>query len=95
MSEKKPFFKEFWVQILLIVITAVLSIGMTSYIGSSEKKWDKVSEDHDTLIVVEKDTIDNTQQINAFAAQIGKLDGLVLQLEWTSQRLQDSVDKLE
>ncbi len=95
MPEKKSIFKEFWVQILLIVITAVVSIGFTTVIGSSEKKWDQVAKDHDILIVVEDNTNDNTEQINAFAAQMGKLDGLVKQLEWTSKSLQDSVDKLE
>ena len=95
MPEKKSIFKEFWVQILLIVITAVISIGFTTIVTSSEKKWDRVAEDHDTLIIVEDNTNDNTEQINAFAAQMGKLDGLVKQLEWTSKSLQNSVDKLK
>lgn len=94
-NAKESFFKQTWVQVLSIILAAALGGLITFFTTTMSKRWERVQQDSEKLIVVEKDVLHNKELLDGFAAQMGELEGVTDELKLIVEILRVTTEEAE
>ena len=83
--------KEIIIGTILVLITSFVTFGVSSYSDNREV----LNNDHEKIIVIEKDIEFIKDKLDEISGQTGKIDGVTEQLVWITDRLMEDVKDLE
>lgn len=83
--------KEIIVGTILVLITSFVTFGVTSYTKNKEI----LKDDHEKIIILEKDIEFIKKSLDTIEGQTGKIDGVLTQVVWITNNLQDDIKNLE